>query len=297
MNEWKSRAAELAQWALARLVNRTDAWGGYKDGPYTAKEEDDGDPLDELRLERHFAGHAIIGTHLIGLDNTSKSVAIDIDAHGDDADAAAKNWQIASALYGRAVELGLAPLLTDSNGRGGYHLEVFFRDPIPSDLAYRFVLWFCRDYSPNQSGGIEAFPKRPDKDTTAGYGGGWLRLPGKHHTRDHWSKVWSGQQWLEGSAAIDAILAHQGDDPALILAVTPEKQEPEPAEPTEPTPEPAGIVDASDRVANARERLFKMEAPRSESQPSDGCQHATARRRSDLHGLQPDRRRGPSPVA
>ena len=41
--------------------------------------------------------------------------------------------------------------------------------------------------------------------------GSWLRLPGLHHTRPHFTKVWSGDPWLdnpweEGTAAIDAIL-------------------------------------------------------------------------------------------
>ena len=261
---WKSRAVDLARWALDRLVNRTDAWGAYRDGgPYTAKETDDGDPLDAFRLERHFEGRTIIGIHLVSLDNTCCSVAVDIDAHGDDA--TAENWEIASVLYGRAVELGLAPLLTDSNGRGGFHLEILFAVPIPSELAYRFVMWLCRDYTPNREGCIEAFPKRADRHSTSGYGGGWLRLPGKHHTRDHWSRVWDGEQWLEGNAAIDAILSHQGDDAATILAVTPDKLEPEAKEtPTEPAgalKQEAFMPILSDRVALAHERLAKIEPP------------------------------------
>lgn len=40
--------------------------------------------------------------------------------------------------------------------------------------------------------------------------GVWYRLPGLHHTLEHYSRIWSGEDylddpWLEGDAAIDRI--------------------------------------------------------------------------------------------
>jgi hypothetical protein len=37
--------------------------------------------------------------------------------------------------------------------------------------------------------------------------GNRLRLPGRHHTREHWSRVWDGGRWREGDEAIDFIVA------------------------------------------------------------------------------------------
>ena len=44
--------------------------------------------------------------------------------------------------------------------------------------------------------------------------GSWLRLPGRHHTREHFTRVYDDEpfadiQWLEGHDAIDRMLATQ----------------------------------------------------------------------------------------
>ena len=64
----------------------------------------------------------------------------------------------------------------------------------------------------------EVFPKQPDVNAQRRYGN-WARLPGRHHTRDHWTKVWDGTRWLEDQAAVDAILSVTGDLPDLIPAM------------------------------------------------------------------------------
>src|SRR5262249_20748810 len=46
--------------------------------------------------------------------------------------------------------------------------------------------------------------------------GNWVRLPGRHHTRDFWSRVWTGEEWVEGDEAIDLILTIAGDPVRLI---------------------------------------------------------------------------------
>src|SRR5262249_29574180 len=58
----------------------------------------------------------------------------------------------------------------------------------------------------------ETFPKQPRIECY----GNWLRVPGRHHTRDHWSKVWNGNRWLEGHQAIDFMLSLHGESPGLI---------------------------------------------------------------------------------
>jgi hypothetical protein len=67
---------------------------------------------------------------------------------------------------------------------------------------------------------VETFPKQPDVNASRPYGN-WIRVHGRHHTRDHWERVWhwTEERWLEGQEAVDYILAHTGDDPKLLEAV------------------------------------------------------------------------------
>jgi hypothetical protein len=62
----------------------------------------------------------------------------------------------------------------------------------------------------------EVFPGSPSFD----HYGDWLRLPGRHHTREHYSRLytdesWSEQPWLVGHDAIDRLLAVRQADPGL----------------------------------------------------------------------------------
>jgi hypothetical protein len=51
-----------------------------------------------------------------------------------------------------------------------------------------------------------------------------MRLPGRHHSRDYWSRVWDGTNWLAGHAAIDFVLALRGDSPDLVPDLTPKEK-------------------------------------------------------------------------
>lgn len=217
---WQKNAPALARWALDRLANRTDAWGAYIDpsrrrgtsNSYTAKENGRG-PLNVAKLTNHFAGGQVLGLHSTSPDDTCRSIGIDLDMHGDDPDLAVRNHAAAVAWAERLADEGFVALLTDSNGRGGFHLRVMFAEPIASEVAFSFAEWIIRD-ADEYGVDAETFPKQPN---LAGLKfGNWLRIPGRHHTRDHWTRVWSGDGWLEGQQAIDYILAIAGDDPELI---------------------------------------------------------------------------------
>ena len=59
----------------------------------------------------------------------------------------------------------------------------------------------------------EVFPKQVSivrKDGSIGYGN-FVRLFGRHYKRPHYSKVWDGEAWLGGEAAIEFILNLSGD--------------------------------------------------------------------------------------
>ena len=212
---WADCSSNLATWVFDHLVNRTDAWGQY----YGPEDRDRGNAttqkgtLEAYLLVTHFrsANHTgLVGLHSTSKNNTSKWLAIDIDRHEGDGANAEANEQAGLALYGRCVELGFEPLLMDSNGRGGFHLMLLFDEPTETRIVYAFGQFLIRDYK--DLGLVrepETFPKQAELSLTKKYGN-WLRLPGQHHTYDHFTKVWSGEKWLVGQAAIDRILSTNG---------------------------------------------------------------------------------------
>jgi hypothetical protein len=228
---WQARAATLAAWAWATLVNRTDVWGGYR--PLHLREP--GNPngkiwtkpakkdrgrifLTEAIIACHYAGRDV--GHLIGLHSTSPANtcrwgAVDIDCHGPTSTPPEVNLAAVLAWYGRLAALGFSPLLTDSNGQGGYHLLAIFREPVTTPKVFDFLRWLVSDHAIHGlTAPPETFPKQPW--IQPGRYGNWLRLPGRHHTREHWSRVWNGTQWLAGADAVGFILGLAGDRPSLI---------------------------------------------------------------------------------
>jgi hypothetical protein len=282
---WANRAPELARWAWEHLINRTDVWGSYyishgPDGPetvsYTAPAVKDRGKvyLSEGVLRRHFAGRSIIGSHSTSAENTSKWGAVDIDWHGDESPDPEILWRAALAWYSRLWLLDLNPLLTDSNGRGGLHLRVLFNGPVPTEIVYAFMNWLVSDYAAfGLPAAPEVFPKQPHIDF--GHYGNWLRLPGRHHKRAHWSRVWDGDsgRWLEGHAAIDLLLSHRGVSPDLIPAEALAYREPARARSA------AGVVRREDwravrggpLVERARKYIAKMPESVSRDRGHDRC--------------------------
>jgi hypothetical protein len=250
---WAAHAAELASWTLAHLVNRKDVWGGYYAGPEGTCQTTRPRVVDRGRvlltpdvLLRHFAAtyaNHVVGLHTTSPDNTSRWAGVDIDCHGDGGSDPAANLRAALAWYDRLRGLGFMPLLTDSNGKGGFHLLAIFNGPVPTPQVFAFGRWLVRDHAEH---GLpvapETFPKQPY--IAPGKYGNWLRLPGRHHTRPHWSRVWNGSRWLEGEDAVAVILALAHSPPSLIPACV---EEP----PAEPEPRRV-VVTFTGRVAGTR---------------------------------------------
>jgi hypothetical protein len=254
---WAERAEELARWTWSRLVNRVDVWGGYRPlhergKKYTKRDGTTGTlgptttrPTPGQRgqilftidvVTRHYrvgAPEDVIGLHTTGTENSSRWGAVEVDWHGPTSSDPAANLAAALAWHDRFRQLGFAPLLTDSNGRGGYHLRTLFTEPAPTSLVFAFLHWLTADHAehglPHRP---ETFPKQPTIKP-GGYGN-WLRLPGRHHTREHWSKVWDGSRWLDGAEAVAFILALHPSSPSLIPA-TVTAPPPRPAPPPKPS--------------------------------------------------------------
>jgi len=114
---------------------------------------------------------------------------------------------------------GFDPLLLDSNGAGGFHLIILFAEPIPTADVFAFGQSIVADW---EKRGLlrepETYPRRVSVEE--GHFGNCLRAPGRHHTREHYSRVWSGEpeieEWLEGSSAVTRIL-QTNPAPASLL--------------------------------------------------------------------------------
>ncbi len=211
MNEWQLRAEKLADWTMARLVNRTDVYGRYrKNGtPVTAPSRRDRGHkcLDLEHLVSHYRGQPgdLIGLHTTSPANKSKWGAIDIDRKGDDGPSA-KATEAAAIRYSEDLATnGHQTLLTTSNGIGGFHVHALFADVRPTEEVHAELQSVVDNYTdsglPSEP---ELFPKQP-RIEPGGYGN-WLRLPGRHPKHDHWSQVWNGNRWLDGREAIDFVL-------------------------------------------------------------------------------------------
>ncbi len=242
--EWKQRAPELAEWAMNFMVNRKDVWGQYsvltpneriKEGrSYKAmtlpRKDMRGDDMVTLdKLTRHFASRhhhkpQIIGLHAKSKDATSLWLGIDIDCHDTDTIAAEdhgrRNLNGAIKWWKEFQQMGYDPLLIDSSGNGGYHLWVLFKDPAPTEDVYALAKSFALKWERNN---LDEEPETFPKKVKDGSLGSWFRLPGLHHSNEHYGRVWSGDDWLdnpwlEGHAAIDAIVnCVPGPPPAKTL--------------------------------------------------------------------------------
>lgn len=244
--EWAQRAAELADWAMQRLVNRQDVWGQYsvltpaerrRSGKtykaMTLPVKDKRGPamvtLD--KLTRHFASRhlrkpQIIGLHAKSPQASSKWFAIDIDLHDENAaqaeDHARRNLNGALGWCRQFQRAGYDPMLFNSNGYGGFHIWVLLAEPAPTEAVFAYVKSIVSQW---ERAGLdeepETFPKKVKDDSI----GSWFRLPGLHHSREVYSSLWSWDEWLddpwlEGHAAIDAMLENiPGPPPPTVTGV------------------------------------------------------------------------------
>ncbi len=237
--EWADRAPDLADWAMEYLVNRKDVWGQYsvltpaerrREGKsYKAmtlpKKDMRGDDMVSIdKLTRHFSSRhhrkpQIIGLHAKSKQSTSRWFGIDIDMHdctkADAEDHARRNLNCALKWWSELQRKGYDPMLFDTNTQGGYHIWALFDEPAPTVDIYAMVKGIAETWERhNLEEEPETFPKKVKQDSL----GSWFRLPGLHHTRYHYSSLWSGDEWLEdpwltGHSAIDVMLETRGGPP------------------------------------------------------------------------------------
>ena len=225
--EWIRYAPRLAEWAMERLVNRRDVWSQYtiKNDrisvvmlPIKERRKLGTDMVTMNKLERHFSGkqpNHLIGLHSISDHSTCKWFAIDIDLHDESVANADEiieaNWNATMTWSARLKEMGMDPLVLDSNGAGGFHIWCLLDDEYPLADVYDFCDSIRADWKeldlPRKP---EQFPpKREVAPDDLPY---TLRLPGRHHTRPHYTRVYNFDfpdepDWLDGGEAIEVMLA------------------------------------------------------------------------------------------
>lgn len=227
-NAWHANADALAQWAMDRLVCRTDRLGRYySDGNGAVRscaapaDEKDVRPgyLTIAKLRQHFRAtdtRHVLGAYTYGPDDTGKHTTIDLDNHDDRPDTAVANERYALHLYSLCADLGFKPLVYESDGKGGFHVRVLFDQPVHARLLRAFGLWLAHDHAEH---GITAPPEVFPKNAGGSPFGSFVRLPGRHHKRDVWPRVWTGTEWATDDAAVEHLLSLAGDDPALIPTI------------------------------------------------------------------------------
>lgn len=231
---WLSNRGRLSEFAITNLINRPDKTvindgRGWRVPPGGSTEE---------HIRQVYARHHANALYTTSKDGLCRWVGVDIDNHNDSPEAAEVNLQKGVATLNLWTERGILAVLEDSDGQGGLHLWVIFETPIPVAEAYRFIRW-----ATTHLGADDKNPERFPKQATAEGNGNALRIPGKHHKRDHFSRFWGDGEWLAGQEGIDlwpnaplnspAVLEQMGDyDPKpKPRAVKPkwEKHHPRPA--------------------------------------------------------------------
>ena len=294
-NAWQDQAKKLAEHAVRHLLNRNDGMGAYGDSaPYTRKITQE---ISEARTEEiqrlivsHFAGRKIGGIHTNSAFDadgkwTARFGCIDLDLkaeHPYKEMRRQRNHEFAVMVQHRLAALGIQSVVEDSNGRGGYHIWFWLTGPIDVARLYAFLQSLVADAEehgferqfqrvdadgnglihpngkPNYGSDLpETFPKQ---DTPTGEGfGNWMRLPGKHHTYDHWSRIWGDGEWLTIEDSVDAWLSLPAADVALIPELPADEPE---AAPVAPAKASVAVVhsNAQDKIGTIAERTIETES-------------------------------------
>lgn len=210
---WKDQSRQLADFAWERIAIKRDRHGLYSTtggASWTFSE------LTKDELAAHFSGEITIGCGSTSVDDKCLWIAFDFDNHSSGEATTHQNLDYAIVLMNRLAELGVQCLIEDSDGKGGIHVWVFFSQPIPSEHAHRFSKWIARDFGEHGLTDCECFPKAATVQHTEAKCGTYLRVPGKHHKREHWSRFWGDGEWLDAEGSIQLLLNAPVNSPACL---------------------------------------------------------------------------------
>lgn len=207
----------IEQIIFQTFVSRSDAYAiQNRDGSYLKIEKE----LTFDDINEHLEGTKTIGIYQIDANNQTKLLCLDIDLRSnafENNNISDEQWRrlrdTASSLVRVCVETGIKPLL-EYSGRRGYHLWVFFNNPIEASIARNQGNWLR-----NKAGrldddiAIEVFPKQ-DSISENGFGN-LIKLPlGVHQVSGERSKLLDLQthdQIIDIGSALQAIEHYNPD--------------------------------------------------------------------------------------
>jgi hypothetical protein len=151
------------------FVNRTDVFAVQQTGGqyYPVKR-----PITLDDIESHLKGEITIGVYCLNTDNKVKWACIDIDMP-EDMDKAIND---AYAIYDLFPELARA---LEFSGRKGYHVWIFFKNPVNAGYAQTLVKARLNRVGLNKH---EIFPKQTELNEGRKYGN-LVKLPLGLHKR------------------------------------------------------------------------------------------------------------------
>jgi hypothetical protein len=208
---WVTEAVEIIK---NYFVNRNDVYGHY----YTVASGPDGGKIRSYTAPRpsviasakekgkaapylgprQIASHLLhigkpVGCHAISRADACKWLALDIDRHGPDISGQAVEAARDAIVGAVRQQLGLECVVEDSGG--GWHVWLLLAEPVPAREAWMmakhlkaigaeaWLRWHEKVH-------IDVFPSSSSHTSSREHQGGkWLRLPGKHHRRDHDSSL------------------------------------------------------------------------------------------------------------
>ncbi len=148
-------------------------------------------PVTPSVLKKHLAGKYTIGIYQLKLNNTVNWVVFDIDISYKSLKEIIKNGEKFDRAMGQILELsknlkgelskrGIPSYIEDS-GFKGYHIWVFFAEPISAGVAREFAQLVSEDLRLPPQFHMEIFPKQV-KLPPKGYGN-LVKLPGGMHLK------------------------------------------------------------------------------------------------------------------
>lgn len=219
---WQEQAASLARWTREHLVNRADGWRSYLPPRKQAagqRTQLHDEPIEQKQLLAHFT--AAKPQHLVCLpaishDATARWFAIEVErSSGDRQVTSGTNFHAVLHWHDKLCDLGFSPLLEDLDGDGSYRLLTLLDEAAPLAEVLAFTQRLVSDYADHelyeQPRLIPGEPAEGAADETH-----WLRLPGRHPVREHYSRIWDGNAWLSGASAISGILAARVTSPSFL---------------------------------------------------------------------------------
>jgi hypothetical protein len=249
-NTWQLNANQLTKVTFERFAVRDDGCGLYGDDGSSFTNHLKGGN-DELRgiLNKHFRGIQTAGLHPQTADSRCLWFGVDIDCKEwwpDAEQRASRNLTFALAIAEKLERLGFHVIIEASNGIGAYHIWVRLDSFVPQLWVYHFLQEQISDaeelgfgnFTDGDGSKQNDFPETfPKQASVKGGFGNWLRLPGRHHRLDWWSRfVGYNGELLSYGDTVQAWIDFPASDHKLI---------PEYIPPEVPKPSPQKIVAAS----------------------------------------------------